>query len=391
MSELQKTLFLTEKYPPAIGGSCNMFASRFGLFPSGKIEVLAGTAEGDAEFDAQRAYRIVRLRLPWKGPKGFEWTGVTWRLIRSGLARALGRGFAVIECSRPLPEGVAGLVLAIVLRKKLVVNFHGEDISVLSRYRVERLVLKTLIRYAHLNLANSRFTAQLVRDLGGPGSRIAVVFPGFNPGALGAPDASRVAALRARFGAGPVLVTVGRIQSRKGQDNVIRALPGLVGRFPGLRYLIVGSAQGGTEGLGARLGSLAAELGVAEHVAFLGEVPSGELPDYFAASDCFVMANRQEGLGDVEGFGIVFLEAGSLGKPVIGGRSGGVPDAVRDGETGILVDGSSIDEIGSAIARLLSEPSRAREMGERGREFAATMTDAKVFSLYRDAVSALAA
>lgn len=391
MAELQKTLLLAEKFPPAIGGSCNMFASRAGLFPEGKVEVLAGAVDGDAAHDASRRYRIVRLALPWKGPRGFEWSGVAWRLFLAGFRNALSRRAAVIECARPLPEGVAGMGIALLLRRRLVVNFHGEDISVLSRYRVERMLLKAVIRSAHLNLANSRFTAGLVEALGGSGARVAVVHPGFNPSALGAADEGRVRALRARYGGGPILVTVGRIQRRKGQDNVIRALPALAARFPGIRYLVVGSSQGGTEGLGSGLAALAAELGVGDRVHVLGEVPPAELPDYFAAADCFVMPNREEGAGDVEGFGIVFLEAGSMGKPVIGGRSGGVPDAVRDGETGLLVDGRSVEEIASAVARLLDDPAAARGMGLRGREFAASLTHDRVFAMYRDARAAVAA
>ena len=100
----------------------------------------------------------------------------------------------------------------------------------------------------------------------------------------------------------------------------------------------------------------------------MGEVADSDLSDYYALCDIFIMPNREEGAGDVEGFGIVFLEAGWMGKPVIGGRSGGVPDAVKDGETGLLVDGRSVPEIEEAVARLLSDPALARSMGDKGRK-----------------------
>lgn len=362
-----------------------MFASRCGRQSPEGICVLAGSIAGDAGFDLLQKYRVFRVPLAWSGPKGFEWLGVVWQLFRAGLRTVGNCKVSVIECARPIPEGVAGACLAIVLRKKLIVNFHGEDISVMRRYRVEKRVLRWVIRRADLNLANSRFTENQVRDLGGPGIRTAVVFPGFNPAQLGLPDPVAVEALRRRFGTGPILATVGRIQSRKGQDNVIRALPLLIGRFPGLRYLVVGSSQGGTQGLGDRLQTLAREAGVESHVIVVGETSAAELIQYFSLCDVFIMANREE-CGDVEGFGIVFLEAGWMGKPVIGGRSGGVPDAVREGETGLLVDGTSVEDIAAAVANLLEDPAKARAMGSKGRSHAEGMTDAHVFARYQEAL-----
>ncbi len=362
-----------------------MFAARFGFYPPEKITVLAGAVSGSESFDGRQKYPVKRIPLRWTGPRGFEWASVSWQLFRRALLPVL-KGVAVVECARPIPEGFAGYLLSFLPGKKLVVNFHGEDISVLRQYRVERWLLKRIIRKAALNLANSRFTEKLVQALGGPGAKTAVVHPGFTPAHLRLPDPSRIEALRARWGEGPILVTVGRIQQRKGQDNVIRALPNLVQRFPGLVYLMIGSSQGGTEGLAAELASLARELGIEKHVAMVGETADAELQDYYAFCDVFLMPNREVGAGDVEGFGIVFLEAGWMGKPVVGGRSGGVPDAVKDGETGLLVDGASVPDIEAAIAKLLSDPAMAKAMGTQGRRFAETMTDAGMFSRYRQSL-----
>jgi phosphatidylinositol alpha-1,6-mannosyltransferase len=157
----------------------------------------------------------------------------------------------------------------------------------------------------------------------------------------------------------------------------------LLNQFPGLKYLVIGSSQGGTEGLAGQLMALAKELRVEANVEFVGEVPEVQLKEYYALCDVFIMANREDA-GDVEGFGIVFLEAGWMGKPVIGGRSGGVPDAVKEGETGLLVDGNSVPDIVRGVSTLLSRPQLAASMGAQGSVFSSGMTASRMFSQYCD-------
>ncbi len=380
---LKKTLFLTEYYPPLIGGSCTMFANRFGLYPPARIIVLTKTVEGASDFDNTVKYPIHRVPLRENGPKNFEYLGIVWGLLKAGLPLAIKHNLEVIQCARPLPEGIAGYVIAKLLFKKFVVNHHGEEISVLQNYRAERFFLKTVIRSAHLNLANSTFTESLIKALGGSTSRTAVIHPGFNPKPLEISHPEKVTQFRERFKGKPIILTVGRLQERKGQDNVIRALPEVIQHFPDLKYVIVGSTHGGTEGLADTLQELAQQLGVSQHVVLLGEIENEDLPYYYAACDLFIMPNRHKSGGDVEGFGIVFLEAGFLGKPVIGGNSGGVPDAVQHGKTGLLVDGHSVEEITRGILKLLSDKQSAKEMGARGQTLSLSMTHEKVFEKYQ--------
>lgn len=138
-----------------------------------------------------------------------------------------------------------------------------------------------------------------------------------NADALTPPEPKDVAALRAQFG-GTLVLTVGRLQRWKGQDQVIQKLLEVVKQFPDLRYVIVGSPVGGTAGLEADLLQLAEEFGVRRNLVMVGEIAREQLACHYAAYDLFIMANREEGLGDIEGFGIVF-EVGFFGKPVIGG------------------------------------------------------------------------
>jgi phosphatidylinositol alpha-1,6-mannosyltransferase len=172
--------------------------------------------------------------------------------------------------------------------------------------------------------------------------------------------------VRARRGLGadqPVVVCVSRLVGRKGQDQLIRALPALRRRVPGTALLLVG---GGPDR--QRLVRVATDAGVAPHVVLTGSVPWEELPAHYAAGDVFAMPCRTRRAGlEVEGLGIVFLEAAASGLPVVAGDSGGAPDAVLPGETGTVVDGTDLDAITRAVGDLLADPGRAAAMGAAGR------------------------
>jgi phosphatidylinositol alpha-1,6-mannosyltransferase len=158
---------------------------------------------------------------------------------------------------------------------------------------------------------------------------------------------------------------VSRLVPRKGQDMLIRALPAIRQRVPGAALVIVGGGP-----YRNTLRRLAHTFGVAEHVVFTDGVPAEELPAHHAMGDVFAMPCRTRGAGlDVEGLGIVFLEASASGVPVVAGRSGGAPETVRDGETGVVVDGWDVGAIAAAVSDLLADPDRAARMGAAGRRW----------------------
>jgi phosphatidylinositol alpha-1,6-mannosyltransferase len=159
-----------------------------------------------------------------------------------------------------------------------------------------------------------------------------------------------------------LLLSVGRLQRRKGHDLVLRALPELKKIVPKVRYVIVGDGNDRDT-----LQLLASELGIAGDVSFAGNVPDADLPAYFAACDVFVLPTRMES-SDFEGFGIVFLEAAAAGKPSIGGRNGGVPEAIVDGETGILVADGAVDELLESLRALCTSADLRHRMGAMARE-----------------------
>ncbi len=228
-----------------------------------------------------------------------------------------------------------------------------------------------VLRNANMVIANSNFTRKVLNcSMNVESSKIVVVNPPvdtakFKPG-IGCDDVI----MKYRLNGKKVILTVGRLSDKekyKGQDAVIKALPRVSKRIPDVIYLIVGRGDDME-----RLKALVRDLGLEKKVIFAGYVPDEDLLQYYNACDLFIMPSREkmeeDGKGKkVEGFGIVFLEANACGKPVIGGRSGGIEDAVIDGVTGLLIDPENIDEIAGAIIRILTDDVLARKLAMQGK------------------------
>jgi phosphatidylinositol alpha-1,6-mannosyltransferase len=210
----------------------------------------------------------------------------------------------------------------------------------------------------------SRYTRSRVAAAFGPRAALEVLPAGIDTERF-RPDPAARTELRGRYriGDAPLVVCVSRLVARKGQDTLIRALPLVRQRVPGARLLLVGDGPARD-----RLQRLAMAAGVDEHVVFAGSVPEAELPAHHAVGDVFALLCRTRGGGlDVEGLGIVLLEAAAAGLPVVAGDSGGAPETVREGRTGHVVDGRDVAAVASAVAGLLSDPDRAQAMGAAGR------------------------
>jgi phosphatidylinositol alpha-1,6-mannosyltransferase len=221
-----------------------------------------------------------------------------------------------------------------------------------------------VMRRADALLSNSDFTRDTLVDLlGVEAGRIELTYPTvdeqrFRPGL---PCDDLRAGLGLRPGQ-PLILSVGRLMKRKGFDNVIRTLPRLVAQGIDAHYAVIGIGEEQ-----AYLQGLADELGLGDRVHLLGHVPYEDLPRWYCACSVFAMPNRDIG-GDTEGFGLVFLEAASAGRPALAGTAGGASSAVVDGVTGLLVDGESLDAIETGLARLLANSAEAERMGRQGRE-----------------------
>jgi phosphatidylinositol alpha-1,6-mannosyltransferase len=257
----------------------------------------------------------------------------------------------------------------------LVVFAHGTEVTRSLPPR-KRRSLMAVFRSADLCLAVSRYTADILVGAGIDAHRVRVLNNGVDTTTYypvsQAEELHTVRALRKELGAEDriLILTLARVIKRKGQDSVIEALARLrtQDRMPpeGVRYVIAGT--GPSEEV-QRLRELASRLGVQDLIVFHGHVPAEAMRTFYNACDLYVMNSRRLRDGedeDIEGFGITFLEAGACGKPVIGGRSGGVPDAVADGYSGFLVDPENIEELADRLARLVLDRQLRERMGAEG-------------------------
>jgi phosphatidylinositol alpha-1,6-mannosyltransferase len=348
---MRRTLLVTNDFPPRPGGIqayLHSFATRLD-----DLVVYAPDWEGAAEFDARQPFPVVRHRGSLMLP-----TPSVARRARE-IVRAEGCGTVWYGAAAPLA------LLGRLGAERTVASTHGHEVGwsmlPLARQAIRRIGSTTDVVTYVSRYTRSRFAAAF-----GPGAALELLPSGVDTDLYRPDDAAR-AEIRARYGLGerPVVVCVSRLMPRKGQDVLIRALPALRERVPGAALLLVGGGP-----YRSTLESLARQSGVAEHVVFTGSVPWSELPAHYAAGDVFSMPCRTHGRGlDVEGLGIVFLEAAATGLPVVAGDSGGAPETVDDGHTGHVVDGRSVAEVAERVGALLADPVRARSMGAAGREW----------------------
>jgi phosphatidylinositol alpha-1,6-mannosyltransferase len=359
-----RTLLLSEYFLPQKGGSVTWLANLYSRFPAGSVVVAAGECDGDDEpVDFSAPIERVSMAMEDRDPTVGSAVGPYFRLIRRLLTLCRREKIRQIHCGKVLPEGWAALCLKLTLRLPYLVFAHGEEITTGFLSRRLRFVLPLVYKQASAVIANSENTKKILLGLGVPEHKVFVLHPSVpvEQFEFACEDGERIRK-RHDLGEGPVLLTVGRLQKRKGHDRTIQALPRLVEAFPGLRYVIVGTGEERES-----LAELAERLGVADNVVFSGLVTDDDLPGYYGACDLFLMPNRNEN-SDIEGFGIVFLEAAAAGKPAIAGASGGAGEAVVDGVTGLLVDGERSDAVSLAVKRLLHDPAGARRMGAAGYE-----------------------
>jgi phosphatidylinositol alpha-1,6-mannosyltransferase len=283
------------------------------------------------------------------------------RLFSEGLRLGLRCRFHSVHAGRVLPEGLAGLAIARLLRLPLLVYAHGEEITS-WRQPAKLRAMRAVYRRADAVIANSGFTRDLLLEFGVEPQRIHVVHPGvdldvFRP-------RLETEALRRRFGLEKkrVILTVGRSNRRKGFDTVIRALPAVLREVSDAHYAVVGVCEDQQY-----LSALSAQMAVSDHVTFVGKASEEDLPLWYNLCDIFAMPNRRVG-EDIEGFGMVFIEANACGKPVIAGIDGGTASAVIDGQTGLRVDGTKVQDVERGILSILRSPELGFRLGLAGLE-----------------------
>lgn len=347
----KKTLLVTVDYPPMKGGVANYYYNLVQELPEDSFFVL----------DNHNGALLSTARFLW--PKWLKGLLNTWRVVKQ-------RDINHILVGQVLPVGTIALVLKRFLGISYTVMTHAMDVTLLMNAdaaRRKKALLDRILRNASAVTTVSEYTATQLESLGVEREKIHIIppCPHIDATRMSQDALAQAQAASARLDAEyllegkSVILTVARLHERKGVDMVLGALTHVLNEYPNAVYVIAGD--------GPELETLEQIVRVRnleQSVIFLGAISDAEITQWYARADMFIMASRELENGDVEGFGIVFLEAGSFGKPVIGGNSGGVPDAIIDGKTGFLVDPNDTKMIAEGILALLTNSIVAGTLGD---------------------------
>ncbi|QLH21636.1 glycosyltransferase family 4 protein [Streptomyces sp. Rer75] len=356
---MTRTLVITNDFPPRQGGIETFVHAMTSRFPPGAVVVHTSSEAGAAAYDAMLPYPVVRDPVRMLLPTSRVGAHAV------DLARRFHCDSVWFGAAAPLGL-LAGRLRREAGVRRIVATTHGHEVW-WARTPGARGLLRRVGAHAdtvtHLGESTRAPVAAALGPLAAarmtrlaPGVDASVFRPGLDPRPV-----------RERYGLAdrPVVLCAARLVPRKGQDTLIRALPLVRRAVPDATLLLVG--DGGHE---RALRRLAAAEQVAGAVVFAGGRPHTEMPSCYAAADVFAMPCRtRKGGLEVEGLGIVFLEAAAAGLPVVAGDSGGAPDAVRDGETGYVVNGRAPRAVADRLIRLLRDRATARAMGEKGRSW----------------------
>lgn len=322
-----KFLLITLEYPPMVGGVANYLKDVCRALEKDNCLVYGPN---------------ILARFFW--PK---WLPALWR------ARKIIREKKVdmVLVSHILPIGYLALIYKKIFGTSYIVFTHGMDIMNPQENKWKVFWIKKIIKNARGVVANSEFTRAEVLKLGAKKDKTAVVYPCPNQNI-------KFLRFKGGFNGKKVILSVGRLVKRKGVDKVIEAMPRILDAVPEAVYFVVGSGQYKNELL-----ELKNKLNLGDKVIFAEKTKDEEMNFFYASSDIFAMPSRRMG-GDVEGFGIVYLEAALFGKPSVAGDTGGAPEAVLDGVTGLIVNPESAKEIANAIIKLLKDDALRTQMGE---------------------------
>ena len=358
---MSRVLLVTNDFPPRRGGIQSYLAelvSRLAATGEHTLTVYAPQWKGADVFDAQTAgYQVVRhpgtLMLPVP-------------TVDARMRRLIAEhGIDTVWFGAAAPLGLLAHRARQAGATRVLASTHGHEVG-WSMLPVARSVLRRIGEDSDVVTFVSRYTRGRFASAFGPEAALEHLPPGVDTDRF-RPDPASRAELRSRYGLGqrPTVVCLSRLVPRKGQDMLIRALPLIRRRVNGAALVIAGGGP-----YMAALRRLAERFDVGEHVTFTGGVPAADLPAYHAMADVFAMPCRTRGAGlDVEGLGIVFLEASATGVPVVAGSSGGAPETVQHNKTGLVVDGRSVNQVADAVTELLADPDRAAAMGAAGRDW----------------------
>ncbi len=351
-----RVLLLSEIFPPKTGGSGRWFHEIYSRLPSEHVVIAAG--------DVTHSMNVERLPLTMTEWGIRSWTAARsyWSLFRQLKSIIRREQISVVHCGRCLPEGWLAFLLKKLCGVPYISYVHGEDVEAASTSRELTWMAHRILGSADLLVANSQNSANLLIDNWNvETSRVQVLHPGVDSSRF--VPAERDEPIRESLGwkGRTVVLTVGRLQKRKGHDVMIEALPTIRETIPDILFAVIGDGDEREN-----IERLVLEHSVADQVQLLGEVDDETMISCYQQCDLFALANRQVGR-DIEGFGMVLVEAQSCGRPVLAGASGGTRETMRIGETGIVVPCEEPQRLADELTTLLSDRDRLETMGRAAR------------------------
>jgi phosphatidylinositol alpha-1,6-mannosyltransferase len=354
---MPRLLVVTNDFPPRPGGIQSFLHGVVCQLPPDEVVVLASRWRGCDEWDAEVAFTVVRHATSVLLP--------TPAVGRHATALLKEHGCEAVWFGAAAPLGLLAPRLRSAGAQRVIATTHGHEVGWAALPGARSLLRRIASNTDVMTYLGDYTRTRLAKAVAPYDDRLRRLVPGVDT-SLFRPDAGGTE-LRASLGLSDrrVVVCVSRLMPRKGQDSLIRALPAVRRRVPDAALVLVGGGPSRD-----RLRRLAQDEGVGEHVIFTGSVDHAELPAWYGVGDVFAMPCRERLGGiDVEGLGMVFLEAAACGLPVVAGVSGGSVDAVREGDTGHVVDGREVGGLAATISELLGDQERAAAMGARGRQW----------------------
>ncbi|PHS59375.1 MAG: glycosyl transferase family 1 [Alteromonas sp.] len=349
---MKKTLLLTENFPPINGGSGRWFWELYSRLPTDKVFIATHNVEGSESFDKLHNLNIIRLSLvsrEWglRSSLGLKFYWKSFWAIRKLIKK---HDIEEIHCGRVIHEGVTAWLLHMFSGISYRCFIHGEDVETAATSREQSWLVRQVCKNAINLICNSHNSASLVQSLGFSSlDKCDVLHPGVDTERFKPSPVDNTFRAKMGWERKFVLLTVGRLQMRKGQDMLIKALPQLLENNENLHYAIVGKGEALEE-----LKTLVSDNNLSENVDILTDADDNLMTKCYQQCDLFVLPNRTIG-NDIEGFGMVLLEAQACGKFVVAGDSGGTKEALLEGKTGFIINCSSVSNVAIGLAKSINE------------------------------------
>ena len=357
-------VFLMIDFPPVVGGIARYLFELIQNLPATRTKVIGLNSPNSQSFDSSQKFQTNRINLPFG-----------WKYFRQQLKFLAPFYFFTLLRYQNIKTVICGQAhYSVMLPAWLYAKIHrcsfgvvGHGLDLLHpQTRVYANLFNALLRASHVVIVNSQTTAENAIKLGVDAEKVQVIYPSVSP--LKRVNKNTRTHVDEKLNLGlkhkRYILTVGRLIERKGVDIIIKAMPKILHKVPDAHYIIVGTGPQQEE-----LKRLSKELCLESYVTFVGYVPDEDLPAFYETCDVFSMISREiPEKGDIEGFGMVYLEANQYGKPVVAGKSGGVEDAVLHNKTGLLIEPDNVDAAAEAITHLLINSQFAKQLGLQGQQ-----------------------